>query len=109
MNSREQGMQMLVEHFQGKTTIRKLALKYGCSRSTVKRRLMAARKQKQSDHEVQAQQSKIAASSMPDEVKQLKEALRMAELKIALLETMIDISDEEYGTDIRKKGATRQS
>ncbi len=107
MNNREQGKLMLAEHLQGKTTIRKLALKYGCSKSTVKRRLMTARKQNHQPPPLQGPE--VAGPATSEEVKQLKEALRMAALKIALLETMIDISDEEYGTDIRKKGDTRQS
>jgi hypothetical protein len=46
---------------------------------------------------------------MPTDVKQLQKALRDSELKVCLLEAMIDISDEQFGTDIRKKAGTRPS
>jgi hypothetical protein len=44
---------------------------------------------------------------MPTGVKELQEALRMARLHIRLLEATIDISDEQFGTNIRKKAGTR--
>jgi hypothetical protein len=46
---------------------------------------------------------------MPTDIKQLQEELRMSRLKVDLLEAMIDISDEQFGTDIRKKAGTRPS
>jgi hypothetical protein len=58
------------------------------------------------------QASKLAVKEkegMPTDVKQLQEALRDSQLKVCLLEAMIDISDEQFGTDIRKKAGTRPS
>jgi hypothetical protein len=46
---------------------------------------------------------------MPADIKELQEALRLSRLKVDLLEAMIDISDEQFGTDIRKKAGTSQS
>jgi len=46
---------------------------------------------------------------MPTEQKQLQEALRMARLEILLLKATIDIADEQFGTNIRKKAGTRPS
>jgi hypothetical protein len=46
---------------------------------------------------------------MPGTVEELQEALRLSQLKVELLEAMIDISDEQFGTDIRKKAGARQS
>ena len=40
--------------------------------------------------------------------KEFEEALRMANLKITALETMIDIAESELNIDIRKKSATKQ-
>ncbi len=45
----------------------------------------------------------------PGTIEELQEALRLSRIKIELLETMIDISDEQFGTDIRKKAGPRQS
>jgi hypothetical protein len=46
---------------------------------------------------------------LPDDVQGLKEALRLAQIKIALLEATIDIADEQLGANIRKKAGARQS
>ena len=46
---------------------------------------------------------------IPDDVESLQEALRLAQVKIALLEATIDIADEQLGTNIRKKAGARQS
>ena len=46
---------------------------------------------------------------MPSDVNQLQEALRIARIRIELLEATIDIADEQLGADIRKKAGTRQS
>jgi hypothetical protein len=58
------------------------------------------------------QTSKLAIKEkedVPTDIKLLQEELRMSRLQICLLEAMIDISDEQFGTDIRKKAGTRQS
>jgi transposase-like protein len=44
----------------------------------------------------------------PDERKELEKKLQNAQLKIALLEAMIDIADQEFKTDIRKKAGAKQ-
>lgn len=46
---------------------------------------------------------------IPDDVKALKEALRVERLKNELLNAVIDISSKELGVDLRKKHGTRQS
>jgi transposase len=44
-----------------------------------------------------------------DEVKALKKALAEAELKVKVLDTLIDIAEEQLKVDIRKKSGARQS
>jgi len=95
-----------LEYMSGGTSIRKLAKKYGMSTTTVHRRLMSVKKSKPKKRLPEAAKP---GKGMPDDVKQLKEELYNAQLKISLLEAMIDISDEQFGTDIRKKAGTRQS
>ena len=43
------------------------------------------------------------------ELKALKKALEEANLKICALDTMIDITEEQFKIDIRKKSGARQS
>jgi|ERR1700756_2697674 len=99
---------LLKEYLTTSTSVRKLAAKYGMSISTMHRRLMAAKKQKSKKALPEAEKLAKPSKGMPDDVKQLQEELYNAQLKISLLEAMIDISDEQYGTDIRKKLGTRQ-
>jgi len=43
----------------------------------------------------------------PKEQQDLEKRLALAEMKIAALEKVIAIANEEYGTDLKKKAATR--
>lgn len=110
---KQEGKNILYEEYlSSRTSQRKLAVKYGLSLSTVKRWLMAAKKENKG-HKTQkvSQAEKLPkpAKGLPDDVQQLQEELYNAQLKISLLEAMIDISDEEFGTNIRKKPGTGQS
>lgn len=90
--------------------MRKLAQKHGYTNTTVRRWLMSVKKANNKLELLQL--SKFAdkeKEGMPTDVRQLQDALRDARLEVALLKAMIDISDEQYGTDIRKKAGTRPS
>jgi hypothetical protein len=41
-------------------------------------------------------------------VKELEEQLRLSKLKVELLETMIDIAEDQLKIDIRKKSGSQQ-
>lgn len=43
------------------------------------------------------------------ELKALREELRLAKVKLACLETLIDLTEKDLGVDIRKKAGTRSS
>jgi len=45
----------------------------------------------------------------PDRIKSLEAELAAAKLKIAGLETLIDLAEQELDVDIRKKSGTKQS
>lgn len=102
--------QIVSEYFAGGTSTRKLGRKYGYGNGTISRWVMAEAKDKDKHKKLRA--AKFAANqaeTMPSDVKQLQQELRMSRLKVSLLEAMIDISDEQFGTDIRKKAGTRPS
>lgn len=46
--------------------------------------------------------------ALQKKTKELEEALKRAQLKITVLETMIDIAESELNIDIRKKPGTKQ-
>ncbi|HZX57758.1 MAG TPA: hypothetical protein VFE54_03500 [Mucilaginibacter sp.] len=87
---------------------RTLARKYGISRTQIHRMVMSKQKKQQSKPRI-IKQVVEETLALPDEVKALKEALRVAQLKIELQDLMIDISSKELGIDLRKKHGTRRS
>jgi len=110
MDNSQEKEQVIREYLAGGASLRKLGLKYGYSFTTVGRWVMAVKKEQDKLQLLQA--SRLAMKeqeAMPTEVKQLQEALRDSRLTICLLEAMIEISDEQFGTDIRKKAGTRPS
>lgn len=56
-----------------------------------------------------APMAKHVKNKETDEVKALREALAFAQLKIKALDTMIDLAEEQFKIDIRKKSGARQS
>jgi hypothetical protein len=89
--------------------MRKLALKYGCAHVTISRWVMAHKKYGKKQPLQASLDVLKPGAAMPEDVGELKAALRLALIKVEFLETMIDISDEEFGTNIRKKAGTGQS
>ncbi len=102
--------QVVMEYLRGGVTMRKLSEKYGFGFSTISRWVMAYEKDKDKHEKLLAVKVAVKeAEEMPTDIKRLQEELRMSRLKVSLLEAMIDISDEQFGTDIRKKAGTRPS
>lgn len=100
----------IAEYLAGGTTSAKLGKKYGFGNASVSRWVVEEKKKK---NKIEQRAASIEAAKeregMPEDIKALQEELRIARLKINLLEAMIDISDEQHGTDIRKKAGTRRS
>ena len=111
MGKRSLQEQVRKDYLSGRGTYRSLGERYGCSASTIHRLVMGkqGKKRKRSATRVEGwvQRASGADQVMPTEVDELQEELRMARLKIELLEAMIDIADEQMGANIRKKAGTR--
>ena len=108
MDNKKQKHKIIAEYLLGGTSTRKLAKKYGYGPVTISRWVMAhQRKTKQ--HPLKYSKAVLESKEIPSTVEELQEALRLSQLKVELLEAMIDISDEQFGTDIRKKVGARQS
>jgi transposase len=100
---------IISEYLAGGLSTRKLAEKCGYSRATISRWVIAERKEMSKRELLKTSPLSKAIEGMPTEVKELQEALELARLKISLLEATIDIADEQFGTNIRKKAGTRPS
>ncbi|TWJ00658.1 hypothetical protein JN11_01914 [Mucilaginibacter frigoritolerans] len=105
--------QVRKDYLSGLCSYRSLAERYGCSSSTIHRLVMGKSKKapKRGAERIEGwvQRTSGLNQEMPTGVDELQEELRMAMLKIELLETMIDIADEKLGANIRKKAGARQS
>ena len=109
MDKQEEKQKIISEYLLGETSTRKLAIKYGYGHVTISRWIMAHQKHPKKQPLKFSKAILGSGDPIPTGVKELQEALRLSQLKVELLETMIDISDEQFGTDIRKKAGTRQS
>ena len=103
------------DHSEGGLSYRKLASKYGISRTTI-HRMVNSKQKNRGKASVTRQEKPVVIEAelppdltLPDDVKTLKEELRKARLKIELQDLVIDISSKELGIDLRKKHGTRRS
>lgn len=108
MDNQKEKHEIIAEYLLGTSSTRKLAKKYGYGHVTVSRWVMAYQRQTK-NQPLKYSKAILESKEMPGTVEELQEALRLSQLKVELLEAMIDISDEQFGTDIRKKAGARQS
>jgi transposase len=113
MSYEEIRKQVIKEYLAGGVSLRTLAKQYNRSSTSIYRWIMAEKKQNKK-RELLNPKPIIKTpvpelESMSTDVAWLQEALRMSQIKILLLEATIDISDEQFGTDMRKKVGPRQS
>lgn len=94
---------------KGLLTYKQAQAKYGIQgRSTV---LVWLRKHGSKDWDSPKKYAYISKmkETPAQQIKRLEKQLKDEKLKTLILNTMIDISDEQYGTSIRKKYASQQS
>lgn len=104
--------QVVADHLSGKANVTNLAKRYNYTRQTIYRWINESEMAKSKEDHPPAKETlapAITEESIPTDLKQLQDELRMARLKIQLLEATIDIADEQLGTNIRKKSGTRPS
>lgn len=111
MDKKSKREQIISEYIAGGITTRKLGEKYGYCFGYVAKLIRTYYREMGKSKLQLLQASKLALKEKEpvSDVKQLQEELRMSRLQVCLLEAMIDISDEQFGTDIRKKAGTRPS
>ncbi len=107
MNKREEKQLIIASYLSGEASLRKLGAKYGYGHVTISRWIMAEKKYGKKQSLTFSKQ--VLNQTELTTVAELQEALRLSRIKVELLEAMIDISDEQFGTDIRKKAGPSQS
>ena len=103
---------IIAEYLAGGITYRKLQAKYGVDFRTIhswvqqfRGRYNTSNKPAKSKAVKQSQPTE----PLPKEVKLLQAELRKLQLHNELLEAIIDIGQEQFGIDLRKKSGTKQS
>ena len=98
-------VQIALEYLHGDYGYGRLAKNYGISKGSVASFVSWYRKDQSimRENPVEAEDS----SSGSRELKALEKKLALAELKIAALEKVIAIANEEYPTDLKKKAVTK--
>lgn len=113
MNYEEIKKRIVEEYLAGGVSLRTLAKQYNRCPTSIYRWIMAEKKQNKRREALNPKPiiktPLPELESMPTDVAWLQEELRLSKIKIMLLEAVIDISDEQFGTDMRKKVGTRQS
>lgn len=102
---------IVAEYLLGGTTFRRLATKYGIDFrilhswvSKFKGKSLVVKKDKKQEPPKQLDQME----QLPVDVRQLQNELKKARLHNKLLNTMIDIAEDQLKIDIRKKSGTKR-
>lgn len=99
-------VQVALEYLDGDFSQAQIESKYGLSPNTVRRFVSWYR----SNHDHLMAELIIGSEEVPlssSERRELEKRLALSELKVAVLEKVIAIANEEYGTDLKKKAATK--
>jgi transposase len=105
----EEKEQIIAEYLAGGITFRKLAEKH-----RVDFRIIHSWVAQYKNYDKSKMQKKVTTPSikkneeLPTDIKQLQRELNKAKLHIELLNTMIDIAEDQLKIDIRKKSGTKQ-
>jgi transposase len=106
-----------LEYLSGRFSYAVAAEEYGLSNKAVVREFVKWYRQKQelsavNDTEVMAKSTSpttpAATTDLQKQIKELEAALRLSNLKVEALETMIDIAEDQLQIDIRKKSGSQR-
>ena len=109
---------IIIEYLSGDISLRKLAFKYDYDHNVIYKWIMAYQRENKKERllnpggvlkKALPKEDQPADITMSTDVKRLQEELRLSQIRVLLLEATIDIADERYGTNMRKKVGARQS
>ena len=101
-------LQIIGEYLRGGISYRDLGKKYGVGHTTIAKWIRSVLS-KEKQVIALATDPRAQQRDAPMDVLELQKELRAAQLRNKLLEAMLDIGEEQYGIDLRKKAGTRQS
>jgi transposase-like protein len=98
---------IIAEYLVGESSYRKLGIKYGVDFRNVHSWVMKYQGRSPKPT-MKLKQKKEEEAPLSNEVKQLQQELRKAQLHNKLLNAMIDIAEDQLKIDIRKKSGTKR-
>ena len=98
---------IIAEYLTGNLSYRKIGIKYGIDFRLIHSWVMSYQGKKRK-HTLKPKEQKVEEAPLSNEVKQLQQELRKAQLHNKLLNAIIDIAEEQLKIDIRKKSGTKR-
>ena len=111
MGQRQRKEEVVEEYLRGGISLRELEARYKINFRTIHRWVKEAEEGLDPEERVRTRERRALAvkvRELPVEVKELRKELEKAQLKNELLTAMIDIAEEQFGIQIRKKPGARQ-
>ena len=98
---------IIAEYLTGNSSYRKIGIKYGIDFRLVHSWVMKYQG-KIRKHTAKLKEQKVEEDPLTNDVKQLQQELRKAQLHNKLLNAIIDIAEQQLKIDIRKKSGTKR-
>lgn len=111
MRQRQKKGKVVEEYLRGGVSLRELGEEYGINFRTIHRWVKEAERELEPGEKERLREQRSVAvkvRDLPTEVKQLRKELEEAQLKNELLNAMIDIAEDRFDIDIRKKRGAKQ-
>lgn len=96
-------------YLRGGVTLRDLAARYKVPHSTIHRWVKEFESGLTTDQLKVSMERRSKQGELPVEVRELQRQLELERLRNELLNTMIDIAEDQLGVDIRKKRGAKRS
>lgn len=96
-------------YLDGEASYRILAEENGLKNKDVVKEFVRWYQRSQTKESTEMENQKDPPKQATDREQELEEQLRLAKLKIEMLETMFDVAEEELNIQIRKKSGSNQS
>lgn len=96
-------------YLRGGVSLRDLGVRYKVPHSTIHRWVKEFERGLTTDQLKVSMERREKQGELPEDVRELQRQLEMERLRTELLNTMIDIAEDQLGVDIRKKPGAKRS
>jgi transposase-like protein len=111
MRQRQRKKEVVEDYLRGGVSLRELEAKYRIDFRTIHRWVKKAEAEIEPEELARARERRalvVKQRDLPVEVNELRKELEKAQLKNELLQAMIEIAEDQFGIEIRKKPGAKQ-